>query len=491
MNLARFKHIELLCWGIFVFAAWLVVRFGLHYNGLYGQDAHEYYRYSQALFGYFQRQTPPGDYFWPVNYPLYGALLTFLTGDNLLALQGISILSFLATGWLLRDIILQIFPPADEKKRNTIFIYITITWFLSPMLWRTSTLVMSDMLGIALTSWAIWAYIRFNKHPSASLMAVFGFAAAAAVMTRYGAAVVLVLPGLVMLRSGLRSRQWIGLVLAAILAIICVLPHIWIRGQNSGAFLGHAWLQHWSVAHWFERIFDTQDGRTFYRLPNLLYSLMALYHPGFSILCSAAIAVMLFLNRRNIKISLLPLFPSREITFVLTGSFIIYALFLAGIPFQNSRFVMAGYPLLILIAFPAFDFLYAYFKNNYLKISLLTAFSVLQICLLYTSFKPFYQRNKLEIALADAIKDQPSDTLYTFAVDMALKSYHIPQHCLNLWIKKYDSFDKGALVLFNEKAFAKQWEGKNPMINWNRLRQDYQLDTVKVLPEGWILYQIR
>ena len=61
---------------VFVLLFFVIVRFGLGFNGLYGQDAHEYLRFGKALYQFFLTGTNPGDYIWPVNFPLYGAIFS-------------------------------------------------------------------------------------------------------------------------------------------------------------------------------------------------------------------------------------------------------------------------------------------------------------------------------------------------------------------------------------------------------------------------------
>ena len=60
----------------------------------------------------------------------------------------------------------------------------------------------------------------------------------------------------------------------------------------------------------------------------------------------------------------------------------------------------------------------------------------------------------------------------------------------NLWEHKYDSFQLGALVLFNEKKFQVQWKNKNPMTNWHSLNACYRLQLLKKEENGWELFRI-
>ena len=63
----------------------------LNFNGLYGQDAHEYYRYSLALANFLTGGPDTEPFFWPVLYPAIGAILSIVF-PNILSLQILSLL---------------------------------------------------------------------------------------------------------------------------------------------------------------------------------------------------------------------------------------------------------------------------------------------------------------------------------------------------------------------------------------------------------------
>ena len=81
-------------------------------------------------------------------------------------------------------------------------------------------------------------------------------------------------------------------------------------------------------------------------------------------------------------------------------------------------------------------------------------------------------------------------TLYGFDYDVALEGRGLDFIYKNMYDEFYDDFKVNDLVLFKPPIVAKQWEGKNPMKNWNRLEQSYQLDIIKTFDDGWNLYQI-
>ncbi|MCW8823527.1 MAG: hypothetical protein OQK63_05540, partial [Ignavibacteriaceae bacterium] len=71
----------------------LVLLIFFKFNGLYGQDSHEYYRYSKDIIKFLTGGPLPANFHWPVLYPLFGAILSFVIPDPLLCLQLISFVS--------------------------------------------------------------------------------------------------------------------------------------------------------------------------------------------------------------------------------------------------------------------------------------------------------------------------------------------------------------------------------------------------------------
>src|SRR4030095_6453095 len=71
----------------------------LHFNGLYGQDAHEYLRLARSLDDFFTKRTLLPHSYFPILYPLSGLLISKLSGNDIVAMQLVSIfaivLSFL------------------------------------------------------------------------------------------------------------------------------------------------------------------------------------------------------------------------------------------------------------------------------------------------------------------------------------------------------------------------------------------------------------
>lgn len=440
------------------------------FNGLYGQDAHEYYRYSSTLLNWLNTGQHPGDYFWPVWYPLMGALVAYVTHlPVLVGLQLVSILWLCIIVW----VALRWVQPYNQMVTIAVFIGLG----LSPLLLRSGLVVMADTMSIAATMLALLCFKNYDAKPQQQYVLGFAVFGALAVMARYASAVVL-LPAAVYMAYGiLVNRQWLSIAGALLLALLVCVPHIVLRHNAPLAFVKHEWVTSWSVLNFVSSHFVTPDGTQYYKLPNLLFVFGGLLHPTFGLLLLPAI--YLAVRRRALT----------TVNTLLLITMMLYGLFLAGIPFQNKRFMLAILPVVVLVSFPAFATPSIRFSRaaKWLVVSLVI---VLQLMLVAVYFEEVYRRNKLEQQLAALVKQQPQPVLYTFDVDMAIASYDTGKQMRNLWAQRYDTFETGALVLFNPDKFAVQWQGRNPMLNWQHLKNNYVLAPVAATPEGWQLLYI-
>ena len=176
---------------------------------------------------------------------------------------------------------------------------------------------------------------------------------------------------------------------------------------------------------------------------------------------------------------------------ILFISTLIYSLFIAGIPYQNKRFLLIVFPLVTLLFYPAWKGLTTFLaQKKLLKLSLLLAI-LLQTALFIRALTPLYSLNKLEQKVAKTISNWPHHSIYGFGMDIGLKTYLPNRQWNSLFTAELNSFEKESLVLFNEQKFAYQWEGKTPMNNWYRLNDQYDLQLIEDFEKGWKLYEIR
>lgn len=88
------------------------------------------------------------------------------------------------------------------------------------------------------------------------------------------------------------------------------------------------------------------------------------------------------------------------------------------------------------------------------------------------------------------MKSYQGKTLYAFDIDIALKRRKLDFNYISLWKTKYSDFEENALILINEKQLEKQWKGKNPLLNWKHLKNNYRLEKLKHFSGDFNLYRI-
>ena len=124
-----------------LFLLLLIFVTAISFNGLYGQDAYEYFRYTKALHNFFLTGEKPYDFFWSYMYPFVASLFSFVFSAEF-SLQLVSILAFVGTIYFTEKIILLL----NTESKITTRIYLLLFLFLSPFSLRMAVTDMSDVL---------------------------------------------------------------------------------------------------------------------------------------------------------------------------------------------------------------------------------------------------------------------------------------------------------------------------------------------------------
>lgn len=454
----------------------------LDFNGLYGQDAHEYLRQSRTIFDRWQGlPVPPpgiGDAEFAGGYPLIGALLRFFTSDSILALQLVSWLAAALGLWIFERLLTLLAPGARADSR---WAFVGLGVVLSPMFFRAGLTSMSDGLGLLLLLAAFFFGLRAFEN-SRTTDAIWAAAfAVLAVSTRFSLAAPL-LPLAIALAYFLFSRKKYFAVAGAVcVGSLALLPHFWLKAGGAENPFGHSMLQHWSVGNFFQNTFVNENGLSRYALPNILYLLFPLAHPAY---CLTLPGLFLLFKKTDLAL------PAKKILLICLAA---YLLLLGGLPHQNLRYLLPAYAMLLLLLFPAWDRFYCYgfvfFRR--LTIGILASVLVLQIFFCAKNLRHAIARNRLETTVAEKLKAvlPPNATLFAFDLDVALRNYLPGIRFQNLWEHRYTEFPARSFVLFNE-SLRPQWQGQNPILNWDFLRENYPLERRVELPEGWGLWEV-
>lgn len=447
---------------------WIICRYS-GFNGLYGQDSHEYLRYLRALTGFVKGAGDPGPFFWPVMYPFAGMIFSLIM-PSILSLQMVSLAAGMLTFLYCNKLLQVIYPAGKERQRYCIFFIL-----LSPFFIRASVVGMSDMLCCYfLTACYYYAFLWKQKENSRDVILACCFGLLA-IQTRYAAALMM-LPLIPVIFSLFRNRYSI-LFLVIASGTLALTPTVFFKPQEGFSFLHHPWLETWNPVNIFKSRFVTSEGIFDYTFPNIIYVLAVNLHPGY---CFAGIAFLLF----SLK-------PDPAIPRLWIVSIFIYLIFLAGIPFQNLRFLLPVFPFIMIILYPGFEKLWRKIPTLKYRIWIMSAAFVLQMVFTYRAILPMYKYQQEEFVIAEELKQRPPVKLYTFSIDGALRTYQVPQEIINLWNMTDPNPVSGSLVLYNPSRFEMQYTSTPPSRIYNQWRKQGRLAYDKALNNGWHLYKVR
>lgn len=446
------------------------------FNGLYGQDSFEYLRYSRALHEYLSGGELPGTFFWPVLYPLSGALVSFFIPD-VLALQVVSILCYGLTILFLQKILIRLYP----ERIKLVILYLCLFFSLSPFVLRYSSVVMSDAMTMFLLSAFIYYYLLYTETFNNRYFLLLVLFAFTAINTRYASIAVVIVPGAIALHSFIRHFNLLYLLCSLFAIVIVFLPNIILEIQGSPGLTGPLLVPAWSVKNFFHLSFLTSDGYQSFTVPNICFVFSSFIHPGFIF---TGLLFLFFLNRHILDKAFL-----RTIIFIS----ITYALFLAGLATQNSRFLLLTFPSVIIL-YSGLFFRICDFINGISRkiiVSLVVIVILIQMILSYRGFRPLYNDNRTIRDIAVRMKAYPDKSIYTFNIDMGLKEYGVKNEIINLWLSGINHFYPGSLILINPGNAYRQWKNLNPVYNWEKVKREQGVRLIEKFPGGWDLYEIK
>jgi hypothetical protein len=454
----------------------------LSFNGLYGQDAHEYLRLSQVyrdlLNSFPAPATGVGNPEFAAGFPLAGGVLQLLGCEPVRALQIVSWVSAGGAFWAF-EACLRCLSPGSRAESRWVFAGVGLA--LSPYFVRAGLTAMSDCLGLAFALAAFACSFRAIESHRFEAAPWGAFFAGLAVLTRFSAAALLI-PLMGALCAYLIKHKKHRLVIPTILfGGLGFLPHFLLKTGEAQNMLGHSLFKDWSAAHFFQSAFTNLNGTVEYAVPNWLYLFFPLMHPGFCLLLPG---LLLLVKKTDIHLT------TRKLLLL---CLVLYLMLLGGIAHQNLRYLLPAYTVLLLLFFPAWDRMYAYgfyfFKR--LTFSVIGLVLLVQVVCNFRIIAPVIERQRLETGIANRLRQTlpPGAELFSFDIDVALRSYLPEIRIHSLWEQAYDNFPPESFVLFNEPALSRQWAGQNPMINWEFLQSRYKMRPVMALPAGWTLYQ--
>lgn len=438
------------------------------FNGLYGQEGHENYRYLGYILQSFDGNPAPLYFQNAVLYPLLGTVASLFTA-RLFSLQFISLVAsgFCYIGFC--RLLNLIYPEGRQRQR---FAYLLL--FMSPYFLRAALSALPEMLAMSFMVWSFFFCVKWqNRYKIKHAVVSLGLALLA-IETRY-TLIFLLLPALiVMIQVALkRLSHFLLLVFTAITAIT---PVILFKSTDLLDFLNHPWLHHWSPAHLTDR--QSAFGNT-YSFPNGIAVLALFVHPGF---CFLSIP-LLWLSFKSPGVW-------RKNRLLITGLFS-FLFFIACLPVQEFRLILPALPLMLLILYPAYERLAYLFKSRNLRVGLYILATFLQLALCMRSMAPVIQLQREERMVASALRMAGEGRLITFEMDGALRTYGVPQEVVNLWFAPNPVLNAGDMLLIKPLKLETEYHDSPAYSTYIRLKQHRRLVYLKSIGNGWELYRIR
>lgn len=452
------------------------------YDGLYGQDAYAHLNYARDLQAFFRDGQPLGAYQWPRLYAFLGALWPL--GNPQFWMQCLSIGSagaFLAftIQWLRKML------PAMAASAWLAPLTFAMVG-CSPLLLRNSISIMADSPSLACSAAALLAGATYQAGGKWWHLALAGLGTGASIALRYPAALVMLPMGLIWAWEVLRRRDFLAALGFLAMACLPMLPQLILPAAvNEGLDqpFRHQHFIQWRLGNFLGRSFVQMDGYNAYPFPNLVAALSMFWHPRSLGLGCLSLLALPFIWRKLPRVH----WPS-------VAAILVNTIFLAGIPFQNPRFLLPELPFVALLLLPIGVWAWEnWLKGNRLRQFAFLGILVVNLGLGYLATRQFFQLNRLERTMAAELKarHKPGQQLFELSLQPMLRARDVPQRDCSMWEGGLPAPRPGDLLLFNLPKFGPQFANMWPMKNWDWLHQGHEWEEILAFDKEWKLYEIR
>jgi len=446
------------------------------YQGLNGQDGHDYLQIAKAWQAWLGGAERPLMVEHPHGYPILGALLGQMIGP-LLALRIVSLVGFLV---LIRvmSILLKTEEKGEEGTDSDVAFWLTLLGVsLAPFMLRYAMTTMSDVPAVALVVFAFYMVIRWQRTRKPIQLMQMGLALTCALTVRLAVApVALIMVGAVLaiwLKPIVPTRRMLLAIGLLGIAAIVLVEMLRQQGMLHGTPLAE-----WSALNWFRRELHSDDGTLNYMFPNIVYALGVCVHPGQFPL---GLALLPFFRWRDLRTTLGSLASA-----VALG----YVLFVAGLPFQNDRVMLLAQPFTVLIFLPAFERSLVWLSERKVRPWLvLSTLAFVQIALFVRATTPFIRQAEVERSIANYMEQLQPRHLYTHGMGAALRTYLPTTIVTELWYDELVDIKPGSFIVVHPANLEEQWQGLPAYANWQRL-QEHGAMPILQRPDGWLIARL-
>lgn len=318
------------------------------FDGLYGQDAFGYVNYALGpLREALSHGQGPLAFGEPPGFPAVISAVSLVIGPDGRIGLGVSLVAGalvpVLTGLLAVEVLAD---RLSGRAAVAVPIAAAVVAALPGQLWQSSAVAMSDTLSVALAVAATWAVCRFVRTERSRWLFLAAALIASAIDTRWVFGLVAVPIGLVGLIGLCRiwrrdRRAAIGAAIAAVVigAIVFApvglpMAHAVFDG-SAVPFAADFGAYHWDPLNAFRTSFDTSDGHLVQAVPSGVFSVGQVVAPyWFGPLGLLALVGGIWVVRRAGTVA----------GIALVGWPLLVIVFLAGSPYQNTRFFLSAMP---------------------------------------------------------------------------------------------------------------------------------------------------
>ncbi|MDC0257908.1 hypothetical protein OAK35_04105, partial [Crocinitomicaceae bacterium] len=305
----------------------LVLWLGFDFNGLYGQDAHEYYRYSKALTAFMETGTDPGDFVWPKLFPMLGTVIGFTGIPIGFALQLISLFAMFGALYFTQRCLQLLYSTSGG-------------WFLllgaatQVYFIRSGLLVMSDALALCFVMGFVYNYLRLRRDQNLKYLVWIVLFAIAGAFTRYAVVPLIIIP--IIHSAWLITQKW-NLVLRVVFGLAAIgVGFLILFWNNKAVGLTNTIAGNWNPLCLFQSEFLFQSHTESYWVPNGVYIWSNFAHVGY---LSCGVFLLFWSRRWNFQLKFLWI------------GLLAYLVFLGGIGFQNQRFMVISHLIVLILVY--------------------------------------------------------------------------------------------------------------------------------------------
>ncbi|MGB0369238.1 MAG: hypothetical protein ACPGD8_07515 [Flavobacteriales bacterium] len=257
---------------------------------------------------------------------------------------------------------------------------------------------------------------------------------------------------------------------------------IWWKITSGGmeTVLGIDLIQNWHISNFWQSEFSTSDTNSKFLFSNILFSLSPFVHPG--TLFFGAVLLSLTITRIS----------KDRFRFLLAISILLYACFLAGVPFQNSRVATFTFPLIVMVYLDGFERLTGWLvEKNLPRKSILFVAVIVQLGLCARAMSPSISNNHFEQELASWVQTNGSDkTVYTSDYLQLFDVYETNNQTISIYESEITDFENESIFIFNPSMASVKLKGTMPLQNWEEAQGQMHVNELKCWENGWCVYSL-